>query len=112
MELGLGAERAMASLRAAPPRDATHEAGRFLSAVFLRELVDQMWKTVPEGGLIRKSAGEKIFRDFMNDKLASDLSRAFSLVPRAANFTGRALQKRVEAADTGERGGSHGRWMG
>ena len=100
-------------LRGATRNEQVAAAARHLTSVFMRQLIDQMWKTVPEGGLIPASTGERVFRDFMSDKLASDLSRKVAVdVPGRKSSRHEPLQNGAPGTDTGKGGGSHGHWMG
>lgn len=98
-------------LRGATREEQSAAAARHLTSVFMRQLIEQMWQTVPEGGLIPTSTGEKIFRDFMNEKLASDLSRSVR-IPAPKSHPGEPLQNRAAGADTVKGGGADGYWMG
>ncbi len=98
-------------LRGASRTEQTAAAARHLTSVFMRQLIDQMWQTVPEGGLLPTSTGEKIFRDFMNEKLASDLSRSVRMPARKSPGDA-PLQNQAAPADTGKGGGLHGHWVG
>ncbi len=114
MEIGLGADiQGAAALRQAQRPEQAAEAARFLTSVFMRDLIDQMWKTVPEGGLVPKSTGEKIFRDFLNDRLATDLSRSLVIGGRQnKDFSGLPLQNGAGATDTRKGGARDGFRLG
>ena len=44
-------------------------------SLFINFMFKSMRKTVPEGGLIKKGRGEKIYRDMMDMEISSQLSK-------------------------------------
>ena len=44
-------------------------------SIFINFMFKSMRKTVPEGGLIKKGQGEKMYRDMMDMELSSQLSK-------------------------------------
>lgn len=94
-------------LRGAGKAEQVEGAARFLTSVFMKQMIEQMWETVPDGGLVPKSSGEKIFRGFLSEKLASDLSRRVP-VPLPERSAREALQNPPSGTDTEKGGGWHG----
>ena len=54
-------------------------AAQQFESFLIQTLIRQMRDTVPEGGLLPKSSGEKMFREIMDDQLAEDLSGRMGL---------------------------------
>lgn len=105
MQIGFGRAVSPDALRSGDAADRTREISRHLGSFFLKELIDQMWKTVPEGGLVKRSTGEKLFRGFLNEKLAFDLSEKLPIGAKPARrpeFAAGALQNGPAGADTRE----------
>lgn len=98
-------------LRGVGKADQVEGAARFLTSVFMKQMIEQMWETVPDGGLVPKSSGERIFRGFLSEKLASDLSRRVPVsLPKSS--AREALQNPPPATDTEKGGGFHGYRVG
>ena len=100
-------------MKLANPKDASKEVARHLTSFFMKQLVDQMWKTVPEGSLIPQSNGEKIFRSFFNEQLTGGLARALPIgevgAHKSGNFARPGVRNRPPVADIQNEGGSHER---
>lgn len=84
-------------LRGADPKEASREVAKHLTSFFMKQLVDQMWKTVPEGSLIPKSSGEKIFRSFFNEQLAAGLARTLPIGSVGMHKTGVSVRPAVKS---------------
>ena len=50
------------------------KASKEFEAIFIRQMIASMRKTVGEGGLLNKSNGEKIFEDMLDEEWAKKLS--------------------------------------
>ena len=100
---------ALDRLRHAGRGKAQAEVAKRLTSFFMKQLVDQMWKTVPEGGLVSQSSGEKVFRSFFNEQMAVGLARVLPIggAPERKNsdWTRTGVQNRPPIADIQSGGG-------
>lgn len=55
--------------------DKLKEACQEFESYFLSEMIKNMRKTVPDGGLIKKSNGEKIYQEMLDSEYASNISK-------------------------------------
>lgn len=52
------------------------EACQEFESVFVHKMISQMREAIPEGGLIPKSQGEKIFQDMLDEQYALKISKS------------------------------------
>lgn len=55
-------------------RQGLQKASKEFEAIFIRQMISSMRKTVGEGGLLNKSNGQKIFEDMLDEEWAKKLS--------------------------------------
>ena len=55
-------------------RQALKDASKEFEAVFIKQMIESMRKTVGEGGLLKKSNGEKIFESMLDEEWAKKLA--------------------------------------
>lgn len=55
-------------------REALRQATRDFEAIFIQQMIAAMRQTVGEGGLLRKSLGEKIFESMLDEEWAKKLA--------------------------------------
>lgn len=68
--------------KATPPRGNDQElkqACKDFEAIFIKQMLDAMRKTVPDSGLLEKDQAQEIFEDMLYDKYASLLSETANL---------------------------------
>lgn len=49
-------------------------AAQQFEAMLLKQMIDSMWSTVPKEGLLSGSSEESMYRDMLNEALASSIS--------------------------------------
>lgn len=54
-------------------------AAKQFETLLIQQMLKAMRDTVPEGGLMKKNSGEKMFQDMMDQQLSNDLSSSFGL---------------------------------
>lgn len=59
--------------------DQMKEACQGFEAILLQQMIRKMRATVPEGGLVPKSAGTKILEEMMDEQLAQELAKTGSV---------------------------------
>lgn len=60
-------------------KDKTEKAAVDFEALLLKQMFDEMWKTVPDGSLLGASSEEKQFRDMYTDALAQEIAEKQSI---------------------------------
>jgi len=55
-------------------RQGLRKVSKEFEAIFIRQMIASMRKTIGEGGLLNKSNGEKIFEDMLDEEWAKKLS--------------------------------------
>ena len=70
------------------------EACQEFEAIFLSKMLRSMKSTVPEGGLIPKSSGHKMFEEMLDDKMAEEIAHTGTL--GLADVLQRALADQVK----------------
>lgn len=50
------------------------EAAKQFEAMLLKQMIDSMWSTVPKNGVLSSSNEEGMYRDMLNEALASSIS--------------------------------------
>lgn len=60
-------------------KERTEKAATDFEALLLKQMFDEMWKTVPQGSLLGASSEEKQFRDMYTDALAQDIAQKQSI---------------------------------
>lgn len=84
----------------APPRDEHAELRRLahqLEGMFLSQLFEAMRASVPEGGLLKPSAGEELFTSLLDDSLAVQAAERMNRGIGEALY--RQLSRRLDAGD-------------
>jgi flagellar protein FlgJ len=71
------------------PRAELRRLSREMEAVFLQQLFRAMRESVPEGGLIERSAGEDAFTAMLDERLASEAAA------RSTRGLGEALYRQL-----------------
>jgi Rod binding domain-containing protein len=56
-------------------QDRLKEAAAGFESLFVKQMMAEMRKTVPDSGLIKQGQGEKIFRDMLDQEYATEMSR-------------------------------------
>ena len=98
---GLGLPRELGSATASEAEQIRVAAQQF-ETMLVRMMLKEMRETIPdEGGLIEKSAGERMFQDLMDDELAADLSQGMHL-GLADALTRQLTRNRLEIGRTSE----------
>jgi flagellar protein FlgJ len=85
-------------LDAPPPRDeraALRRVSHEFEAVFLDQLFQAMRASVPEGGIIEKTAGEEMFTSMLDERLASVAAQRMDRGIGEALF--RQMSRRLDA---------------
>ena len=61
---------------ARPPADSPRakEAATQFEALLLQQMIQAMWSSVPQGGLISGSREEELYRDMLNESLARNIA--------------------------------------
>lgn len=54
------------------------EAAEQFEAVFLQQMVDSMWKSLPNEGLLSGSNEEALYRDMFNQALSEEMAKSQS----------------------------------
>lgn len=73
--LDLRAKRSKAVESGLSPHKKLKRACQDFEAMFVGYVLKSMRKTVPEGGFIKKSAGERIYREMLDMEVASSISK-------------------------------------
>lgn len=73
-----GGAQALQSARLTPD-DKIRLAAQQFEGFIMRIVLKQMRDTVPEGGLLPKNSGEKMFQDFLDDQMASEMTSKMGL---------------------------------
>lgn len=60
--------------RSVPLTQKPEEVARQFEGLLLKQMIDSMWSTVPKGGVISGSNEETMYRDMLNDALATSIS--------------------------------------
>lgn len=55
-------------------RTKAEKAAEDFEALLLKQMIGEMWKSVPSSGLLSGSREEELYRDFMNDELAKSMA--------------------------------------
>ena len=60
-------------------KDKTENAATDFEALLLKQMFDEMWKTVPDGQMLGTSSEEKQFRDMYTDALSHEIAEKQSI---------------------------------
>ena len=85
----------------ADDREKLRRLSHEFEGVFLKQMLDVMRKSIPQGGLTKSSMGEEAFTSLLDERLASEAAR------RSQDGLGEALYRqlarRLEDSDTTSR---------
>ncbi len=58
-----------------PAPDKTEKAARQFEALLLQKMLQSMWQTVPSEGMLSGSKEEELYRDMLNEAIATSVSQ-------------------------------------
>jgi flagellar protein FlgJ len=67
------------STKGKPLADQPEEAAQQFEALLIQQMLESMWSTVPQKGLLSGSNEEAMYRDMLNEALATSISEGKGL---------------------------------
>jgi flagellar protein FlgJ len=61
--------------RGAKSKDTVEDAAREFESLFLKQMLEQMWKSVPKSGFLSGDRAQEYYYDMYHENLADELSR-------------------------------------